>query len=302
MLPPDVRSAFRAILLVVVTLVIVGCENGSESAPRPEGVTAGNKVSIAGWDVRVVGSRGSTSEATAGNVYDIQVSAWFSADGATTFAEDVGISALGSSGLLYVPRPEECEGALPVGDAIRPDQAIEGFVCFAVEPADSNDLQLVLTPIGADGGPIFLNTPAISPATADDFGPEELVAALRGAGVDARTVSSPYARSGYLERANTEQILCLDQQESILYQYADQTLREADSAGILPTGQPQNGAIDLYYGRLMWWAKGRVIVNYNFAGPQYWDALTTALGPTISPAGDTFPEAPNPLPASDVCG
>lgn len=60
---------------------------------------------------------------------------------------------------------------------------------------------------------------------------------------------------------------------------------ELDAATIRADGNPENASIDLYYGRLMWWAKGRVIVNYNLANPSISDSLTETMGTSLTLAG-----------------
>lgn len=238
------------------------------------GVRVGEAVQVARWDGRVIGTRiGGSPDAEAPRArVDLQLAAFFSGDGTTTFADDVVVSALGLSGVAYDPSAIACSDALAAGRSIDSDETIEGFVCFAVEMADSAGLQLLLTPIRG-GAPVAMNTIAQPDAGADDFGPEELVARLIEEGVAAHIVSSPFARSSFLTRASSEQVLCLNGQESQLHAYATAVLRQGDSDRILPGGQFETGIVDLSYGRLMWWAKGRVIVNYNFADPQILDSL-----------------------------
>ena len=160
--------------------------------------------------------------------FDVQVSAWFAADGATIFGGDVEISARGSSGASYAA-VGDCRRRLLVYEVVQPDQSIEGFVCFAIEPPDTDGLQLVMTRAGGAGDSVVMNIPAPPEPTQDDFGPDDVVAALREGGVDARLVHSPYGRSEFMERSTAKHVLCLDGQESNLYAYADGALREADS-------------------------------------------------------------------------
>ena len=173
-------------------------------------------------------------------------------------------------------------------------------MCFNVDPADVDGLVMVVRLVHG-GGTLALATikPFVPPA--DGFGPDELAAGLQDVGVDARVVPSPYAPLSILRGVGTEHVLCLNGQESTLYEYGDEDLREADSATIRPDGSFESGYVDLYFGQLMWWATGRVIVFYAFADPDIWDALTAVMGETISPDGTEFSTPPDPLPLSEIC-
>ncbi|MGI9609873.1 MAG: hypothetical protein ACR2NL_06225 [Acidimicrobiia bacterium] len=133
------------------------------------------------------------------------------------------------------------------------------------------------------------------------FGPDQLVAALQDQGVSTEAVDSPYGRADYLDQAARQQVLCLDGQEASLFVYDTLSAAESDAALIRPDGNPKNVAIDLLWGRLMWWAKGRVIVNYNFDDPAISGSLTETMGTSLSPQGDSFSQPPDPLPVSDAC-
>jgi len=260
---------------------------------------------VGGWDISVVEGRvGSVAAATPGSdvAYDIGVKAVNGGDGTTTLAAEVAVSALGGSGRVYNAASECAEGVVFNG-MVQPDSVVEGFVCFVVEPADADGLILVVEAIASPvPRRVYLATIPPQDLDLEGFGPVELVAALQATGVDASVRPSPYARTtGYMNRSAHEQVLCLDQQEATLFVYNTDQLRELDAATIRPDGNPENAAIDLYYGTLMWWAKGRVIVNYNFADQRIADSLTDAMGASVSPDGDSFAEPPVPLPESEVC-
>ncbi len=302
----------RIALIAIMALVAVACggtddsdsrpnAQAAEAGTRPAIVPMGDPVAVGGWDVRVVGSqldRGETGSNLA--VVAVQLSAWFSGNDTSTLDDGLELAAVALSGRRYAPNFAKCDDGLEVYRSLQPDQSIQGFVCFFVESADAADLLLELTARDSSGEPVLMET--ISGTNGgDDFGPDELVEALIDSGVHAILVDSPYERSGMIPGATKEWVLCLDGQDSQLYEYATDQLREAVSATIQPNGNPENGFIDLYYGRLMWWAKGRVLVNYNFDDPTLSGNLTTALGETISPQATRFTDPPDPLPASDLC-
>ena len=293
--------AVRLALALVTVALLSACDTGSDpTGDGGAGVPVGEAVQVARWGVRVVGARdGGSPDADAPRArVDVKLTASYLGEGTSTFADDIAASAYGVSGAAYDPSSISCSDALAVARPTDSDGMVEGFVCFSVEMADSAGLQLLLTPIRG-GAPVTMNT--IVQPEADDFGPDELVDQLIGGGFDAHVVSSPYDRSPFLPRARSELVLCLNGQESQLHEYATAVLRQADSNQILPSGQFVNGIVDLSYGRLMWWAKGRVIVNYNFADPDVWDALAAVLGETVSPEAGTFGAPPDPLPTSDLC-
>lgn len=295
---------FFFVAVIVVPSLLAACNGGGESAAdgMDAAVAVGDVVTVARWDVQVVAGRfgGSPDANSPRERVDVRLTAVFSGEGTTTFADDVAVSARGTSGAAYGTSSIACSDALAIGRSIGSDEMVEGFVCFTVEMADSAGLQLLLTPFRG-GAPVVLETVAQPEEGAEDFGPEEVVALLAKEGVAARLMPSPYARSSFLTRSASEQVLCLDGQEAQLHEYATAMLRQDDSGRILPSGQFESGVVDLQYGRLMWWAKGRVIVNYNFADPDVWDSLTAALGETVSPNGERFSPAPDPLPPSDLC-
>lgn len=143
---------------------------------------------------------------------------------------------------------------------------------------------------------------ADSSDVSDEFGADELVAALGANGVEARIEASPYALSPFLSNASSEQVLCIAGQESIVHEYGSAEMRRAESAAILPDGGFAMGHFDLRRGRVMWWAKGRVIVNYNEADPQLWDSLSAVLGEPLSPDSETTGDLSEPPESSDICG
>ncbi len=89
--------------------------------------------------------------------------------------------------------------------------------------------------------------------------------------------------------------------EPRLYEYATDELRQADSATILPTGGFEAGHFDLIYGRVMFWARGRIIVNYNLGDPHYWSVLIAELGEPLTPASIAVGDPPDPMPPSELC-
>lgn len=159
----------RTAVIAALALVVIACGSATDPAVESVGVPAGETVSVAGWDVRIVGSRldRATGEEPGREAYDVQMSAWFSGNGTTTFADDVAISARARSGTVYTPTVGECPGGLAVGDPVRPDQSIEGFVCFSIDPGDTASLQLILTPTDTSIGPVVLNTVTPAPSDAD---------------------------------------------------------------------------------------------------------------------------------------
>ncbi len=292
----------RTGLIAVMALIALACGGGVDSSAGSNAVPVGAAVSVAGWDVRVVGSRADgVTTGSERESYDVQLFVRFSGDGTTTIANDIELSAVAASGDRYPADFSDCQGGLAVDRPLQPDQSIEGFVCFTVDREDAIGLQLVLTPKEGGGPTVAMETVTPGGPADDDFGPERAVTALIDAGVDAELVDSPYARSGIIPGYANQYVLCLDGQESQLYEYATEQLREAESSRILPDGNTRGSYTDLYYGRLMWWATGRVLVNYNFADPGLSEKLTTALGETISPAGTEFADPPDPLPPSELC-
>ncbi len=137
--------------------------------------------------------------------------------------------------------------------------------------------------------------------TSTDFGPEDVVAGLADEGVEARLAPWRFSRFTFLPKVAEFHVVCLPSGQASLYEYDTAELREADSDLILPDGGFKDGHFDLEYGRTMWWAKGRVIIRYSFANPDYWNALTAVLGETLSPDGEFFGDPPNPLPPSEPC-
>lgn len=137
--------------------------------------------------------------------------------------------------------------------------------------------------------------------TSTDFGPEDVVARLADEGVEARLAPWPFSRSTFLPQASELHVVCLPSGQASLYEYDTAEMREADSDLILSDGGFEDGHFDLEYGRTMWWARGRVIVNYNFADPDYLKALTAVLGETRSPDGEFFGDPPDSLPPSEPC-
>ncbi len=275
-------------------LVAAACSpSGADRAPIPPG----DQVTVASWDVRVLATRTDPDRPVPANAtaFDVKVSAWFSGNGAAMFGDDVTIRLRDDLGTLYPPRLADCPGALDIGRELTPDQSIEGYVCFAVDRTD--ELELLLDP--ADADPVVLAVPA--PAPSEEFGPSDLVAGLTGLGLDVRLVESPYAEHFATPRASSRQVLCVDGQEAQVFTYPSGELRRADSSRILPTGNPENGYIDLYYGRLGWWAKGRIIVFYALADPDIEQALTAVMGDTISPDARIVGTVPEPGRGSEVC-
>ena len=112
---------------------------------------------------------------------------------------------------------------------------------------------------------------------------------------------TPSAVVGYTYRAASEHVLCLDGEEAILFEYADETIRQADSDTVLPDGTFSVGHADLYFGRVMYWAKGRVIVNYSLGEARYWDVLTTALGETLTSDSPRRGNRPSGYLGSELC-
>lgn len=265
----------------------------------------GEPMLVNGWNISVVQGRiGPAADAAEGSAagYDVSVKALNWGDATTTLASDVALSALGRSGRIY-RTASGCVEGLAVNREVNPDGVVEGFVCFVVDAADADGLILVVEAIASPvPHRVYLATIPPGDLELGGFGPEELVAALQATGVEASARPSPYGRTtGYMNRSAHERILCLDGQEANLFIYDTDQLREMDTATLRPDGNPENTAIDLYYGTLMWWAKGRVIVNYNFADPHIADSLTEAMGASVTPDGDSFAEPPVPLPDSEVC-
>jgi len=276
---------------------------GVSEAPSNAGVPAGQVVSVGGWDVRVIGwrlDRGETGSNLA--VLAVQLSAWFSGNDTSTLDDDLELAAVAASGRRYEPNFAKCDDGLEVYMSLQPDQSLQGFACFYADAGDAGNLVLELTPRDGSGEPVLMETISRTAQVGDDFGPEEVVEALIDTGVQAFVVESPYERSGMIPGATKEWVLCLDGQESQLYEYATEDLRRTVSGTIQRTVNPENAFIDLPYGRLMWWAKGRVLINYNFADPTLSERLSLALGQTISPQGTQFGDPPDPLPASELCG
>ncbi len=135
----------------------------------------------------------------------------------------------------------------------------------------------------------------------DAWGSMELVEDLAANGGAVRLEVSPYAPSPFLPGATTEQVLCIDGQEAIVYEYDTEDLRREDSAKIMPDGGFEVGHFDLRRGRVMWWAKGRVIVNYNSADPRIVDSLSAVAGNELSPAGEATGDLSIPPEPSRVC-
>lgn len=298
----------RIALVVTMALVALACGSGSGPDAQPDSqttanVAAGQVVSVGGWDVRVVGWRLDQGE-TGSNlaVLAVQLSAWFSGNDTSTLDDDLELAAVAASGRRYAPNFAKCDDGLEVYRTLQPDQSLQGFACFFADAGDAGNLVLELTPRDRSGDPTLMELISRTAQVGDDFGPEELVEALTDSGVNAILVESPYERSGMIPGASDEWVLCLNGKESQLYEYATEDLRQTVSDTIQPNGNPENAFIDLRYGRLMWWAEGRVLVNYNFADPTLSERLTVALGETITPLGTQFPDPPDPLPLSELCG
>ena len=133
------------------------------------------------------------------------------------------------------------------------------------------------------------------------FTSAELAAELRDKGVDATTRPSPYVRLEEMAGAESVALLCLDGQEAQAYEYGSTAAREADQARIRPTGNLEDTVIDLLWGRLGWWARGRVIVSYHWNDPAIRRALTDVAGEPLSRDGNSFGPPPDPLPESRFC-
>ncbi|MFQ5554807.1 MAG: hypothetical protein ACE5GC_05485 [Acidimicrobiia bacterium] len=258
----------------------------------------GTAMLVGGWDITVVGGRIDEQR-----TWDVKLTASFAGNGTTTFATDVTLRGLGDDGRLLLPVRQGCADGLPFDRAVRPDATIEGHVCFPIDPDAASSIQLVAEATrSAVPDRVFLATPSPADLAADGFGTDDLVAALAAEDVEARILRSPYGRTWYMAGASEQRILCLDEQEAMLWEYTTPETAAADAATILPEGRPESGFIDLYHGTLMWWARGTVVVNYNFADRAVWDVLTKVLGPTLSPDGNEFRAPPDPLPPSDSCG
>lgn len=280
----------------VATTAVVGQSSVGDSPENPTPV--GERMLVGGWNLRVVGSTPSGSE-----LFGVKVTAGNYRDGSTTIASGVSLSARTETGETLAPVRAGCPDVLSVDQAIASDATLEGFVCFRVDPVSVAGLLLVAEAVDSPT-PHRVYMATIEPGHDSgtvEFGPDELVAELQHQGLDAVVVDSPYARIGYMQRAIEVRILCIGDHEASLFVYETSALAQSDAATIRPDGNPENVTIDLIYGRLMWWARGRVIVNYNLAHPIIWASLTTVMGSPLSPDGTSFAPPPDPPPVSESC-
>lgn len=300
--PVDSRAPATTGYLPTTTLA--GHPSVGEGPENP--MRVGEPMLVGGWNISVVQGRTVSPVDTAGAAdafYDVGVKASYGGDRTTTLASDIARSAVGRAAQMYSPRAD-CVDGVVINQPVQPDSVVEGFVCFDVDSSDADGLLLVVEAVDSPvPHRVFLATIPPQDLDHEAFGPVELVAALQAKGVDASVRPSPYGRTtGYMNRSSDEQILCLNQQEANLFIYATVAGAESDAETIRADGDPENVSIDLYYGRLMWWAEGRVIVNYNLADSSVSDALTETMGTSLSPSGSFFGDPPDPLPVSDVCG
>ena len=101
--------------------------------------------------------------------------------------------------------------------------------------------------------------------------------------------------------AADRRVLCIEGQEATIHEYPSAEVRVLASGRITPSGNPDNGAIDLRYGRLLWWARGHVVVNYNLDDPSVIAALDNVLGPSISPEAGSYGAVPEDALAAELC-
>jgi hypothetical protein len=127
-----------------------------------------------------------------------------------------------------------------------------------------------------------------------DFGPVDVVAGLADEAVAARLAPCRFSRSSFLPQLSEFHVLCLPSGQASLYEYDSVELPEADSNLIPADGRVQGRPLRSRIRRTMWWAKGRVIVEYGVADPDHWNALTAVLGGTLSPDSESFGDPPNP--------
>lgn len=280
----------RIAVAVAVAIVTTACSvDGSTTVSTIVAVIEpGEEARTDRWDVRVVGTR-ADEEGFAVGLY-----AWVSGSGIDSFSSDFEIAVRAADGTEHKPSAP-CAEPLDVNTTKQADEYIEGYLCFAT--LTDPPAQLLLTRRGS-GDAMALVVPP--PPEMEDFRIDDLLATLLDAGVDASIRSSPYARTFFPERQSLTRTLCLDGDEAQVYEFATSELAEMDAAMIKPDGNPSRGYIDLLYGRLMWWYRGSVIVNYNFADPGITAALTDALGDPLSPDAPSRPVPDNAAP-SQLC-
>jgi len=118
----------------------------------------------------------------------------------------------------------------------------------------------------------------------------DLIDSLRASGATVEpvgTVEQPFfSVSGWMIKVNSADVQ--------VYEYADETAREAESSRITPDGQPSPTSIVDWVAQPNFWAKGRVIVLYVGADSDVIARLTKVLGdPITQPPAEvrTYPEA-----------
>jgi len=136
----------------------------------------------------------------------------------------------------------------------------------------------------------------------DDFGPEDLVKVLEAEGAAVSVARWPYPPT--LDGVTGDvQLLCIDGREAQLAVYTTTEDRIADADDEPP--EPQ-ASIDLYWGAIGWWARGRVLVSLAHI-PDREDetvhALTHVLGPMLGTTGFVFTseDPPEEIPSSVYC-
>lgn len=119
----------------------------------------GGGMYLGGWDVTVL-SVSERSEAPTGEFVQVavQMRARYGRSGAGRFDRDVTVSAIGPTGVTYLPTTEECSDALPIGRGAEIGDEITGHICFTVNHGDAPSLLVVVEAV--DGRPhrVYLST------------------------------------------------------------------------------------------------------------------------------------------------
>lgn len=139
----------------------------------------------------------------------------------------------------------------------------------------------------------------------DAFGPNELVASLQARGTTVSMEPWPY-ESPIVPVSGELQLLCIDQREMMLAVYPTTSARVAE-ADVAPPRS--NAEIDLDWGAIGWWARGRVLISMVYLPEQkdtVADTLDLVLGPilgwTLTGRISTSDDPPQAVPSSEYCG
>lgn len=139
----------------------------------------------------------------------------------------------------------------------------------------------------------------------DPFGPNELVTSLQARGATVSIEPWPY-ETPIVAVTGDVQLLCIDRREMMLAVYPTTSARTVDANDAPPRSDAE---IDLDWGAIGWWARGRVLISMVYLPEQkdaVADTLDAVLGPilgwTLTGRISTSDDPPQEVPSSKYCG